>query len=110
MQLQGKIKLIKDVQEFDSGFKKVEFVLTTNEQYPQDVKFEVLKEEGVERFLQYNKVGDYVNVSFNIRGNEYNGNYYVNLQSWRVEKLEGANSVSNSNIDPLNNDTDELPF
>ena len=42
LQLTGTIKLIGEVQTFDSGFRKVEFVLTTNdEKYPQDVKFDI---------------------------------------------------------------------
>ena len=31
-------------------------------------------------------IGDFVKVSFNIRGNEYQGKYYVSLQGWKVEK------------------------
>ena len=32
-----------DLQSWDSGFTKREFVITTNEQYPQDVSWNVLK-------------------------------------------------------------------
>ena len=35
MELGGRIKVIFDTQTFDSGFKKREFVVTTQEQYPQ---------------------------------------------------------------------------
>jgi hypothetical protein len=31
-----------------------------------------------------------VKVSFDIRGNEYNGKYYVNLNAWKLEKAGGA--------------------
>jgi len=86
LKLSGKIKMIGEVQNFDSGFVKREFVITTNEQYPQDVKFEVVKEKATD-FEQYNKVGDNVDVKFNVRGNEYNGKYYVSLQSWHVAKV-----------------------
>jgi hypothetical protein len=88
MDLNGKIKLIYDTQEFASGFKKREFVVTTQEQYPQDVKFEAIKEK-VDLLDTY-KPGDEVNVHFNIRGNEYQGKYYVNLQAWRLERGQGA--------------------
>ena len=88
MDLNGKIKLIYDTQEFASGFKKREFVVTTQEQYPQDVKFEAIKEK-VDLLDTY-KPGDEVNVNFNIRGNEYQGKYYVNLQAWRLERGQGA--------------------
>ena len=36
LKLIGKVKLILDLQSWDSGFTKREFVITTNEQYPQD--------------------------------------------------------------------------
>ena len=43
----GKIKLINDTQTFASGFSKREFVVTTAEQYPQDIKFETIKDDFV---------------------------------------------------------------
>ncbi|MEN8887012.1 MAG: DUF3127 domain-containing protein [Winogradskyella sp.] len=87
-QLSGTIKLIGEKQTFDSGFQKVEFVLTTNdEKYPQDVKFEIVQDK-VDDFLKYNKVGKAVDVSFNVRGNEYKGKYYVSLSAWKVFKSE----------------------
>ena len=34
------------MQKFDSGFEKIEFVVTTaQDPYPQDIKFELLKEK-----------------------------------------------------------------
>jgi single-strand DNA-binding protein len=87
MEIMGKIKLINDIQTFDSGFQKREFVVTTQEQYPQDVKFEVVKDKCslLDRF----PAGSDVKVHFNIRGNEYNGKYYVNLQMWKIEGVSG---------------------
>ena len=38
MEITGKVKVIMDMQSFDSGFTKREFVVTTKEQYPQDIK------------------------------------------------------------------------
>lgn len=41
LQVSGKIKQIGEKQTFESGFQKVEFVITTNdEKYPQDIKFD----------------------------------------------------------------------
>lgn len=89
-QLSGTIKLVGEKQTFDSGFQKVEFVLTTNdEKYPQDVKFEITQDK-VDDFIKYNKVGKAVDVSFNVRGNEYKGKYYVSLTAWKVFKAEEA--------------------
>ena len=88
----GTIKVIEDLQTFDSGFIKREFVLTTKDEYPQDLKFEITKEKA-ETFETYNKVGDEVTVKFNIRGNFHDptNRYFVNLQAWRIEKNTSQN-------------------
>ena len=106
MEIQGKIKLIGDLQTFDSGFKKREFVITTEDKYPQDIKFEVTKEKA-EEFTKYQKVGQDVKVLFDIRGNEYNGKYYVNLEAWRVEGQEMTKAVEM--VESKLHETD-LPF
>lgn len=92
LKLTGTIKMIGEKQTFESGFTKVEFVLTTNDQYPQDIKLELVKDK-VDNFIQYNKVGDVVDVAFNVRGNEYNGKYYVNLQAWKVFKADSKPAI-----------------
>ena len=80
----GKIKIIGDTQTFGSGFTKRELVITTADtKYPQDIKFEAIKER-CDLLDAYNP-GDEVEVAFNINGNEYNGKYYVNLQAWKIQ-------------------------
>ena len=113
LKLNGKIKLISDLQSWDSGFTKREFVVTTNEQYPQDVKLEFIKDKT--SLLDGLGEGDEVEVSFNVRGNEYNGKYYVNLQAWKLNKSAGevsANEESPSapDFEPAGDDDDDLPF
>jgi hypothetical protein len=113
LKLNGKIKLISDLQSWDSGFTKREFVVTTNEQYPQDVKLEFIKDKT--SLLDGLGEGDEVDVSFNVRGNEYNGKYYVNLQALKLNKSAGevsANeeSPSEPDFEPAGDDDDDLPF
>ena len=88
-ELKGKIKVLFEQQDFPSGFYKRDFVITTNEQYPQDIKLSALKE----RVEQLNGLdeGDNILVKFDLRGREYNGNYYVDLNAWRIEP-DGAGS------------------
>lgn len=83
MKLTGTIKVIFEKLTFDSGFEKQEIVITTNDQYPQDVKIEFVKEK-IDQLKDYAE-GSAVEVSINIRGNEYNGKYYVNIQGWKIE-------------------------
>ena len=87
-EIKGKVKVLFDRQDFPSGFFKRDFVVTTNDQYPQDIKFGALKER-VEQ-LEGLSVEDEVTVKFDVKGREYNGNYYVDLNAWRIER--GASS------------------
>ncbi len=85
----GKIKLISETQTFPSGFSKREFVVTTaDSKYPQDLKFEVVKDKCA--ILDNFKEGQDVQVNFDIRGNEYNGKYYVNLSCWKLTAGGGS--------------------
>ncbi len=92
---QGTIKIIDDIQTFGSGFTKREFVITTGDsKYPQDIKFEIVKEKCA--LLDQFKKGQAVTVSFDIRGNEYQGKYYVNLSCWKIQGGAGENAPSGS--------------
>lgn len=84
----GAIKLIEETQTFASGFSKREFVVTTKDKYPQDLKFEVVKDRCP--LLDGFEVGQEVQVNFDIRGNEYNGRYYVNLSCWKIQAAGSA--------------------
>lgn len=85
----GKLKWIGDVQSFPSGFTKREFVVTTaTDKYPQDLKFEIVKDKC--SLLDPFAVGQDVEVNFDIRGNEYNGKYFVNLSCWKIQAAGAA--------------------
>jgi hypothetical protein len=118
--IEGKVKLINDIMSFPSGFTKREFVVTTQEQYPQDVKLEMIKDKC--SILDSYQTGDEVEVMFDIRGNEYQGRYFVNLQAWRIQKKQAVAAGTNvppvaQDLPPLSNDIpagsdemDDLPF
>lgn len=108
-------------QRFDSGFFKREFVLTTQEQYPQDLKFELLKDKT--SLIEGKQPGEEVVVQFDLRGSEWNGRYYVNLVCWKMEGVaQGANPATSGPpnpadlppIAPIDVETpagdDDLPF
>lgn len=116
-ELTGKIHLINDTQTFPSGFAKREFVITTEEKYPQQIKLEAVK-DGCDRLDAY-QVGDDITVSFNLRGNEYNGKYYVSLQAWKFDRQagerppEGVRSPEYGKPEVkavVVDDADEIPF
>ena len=102
----GRIKLIKEEQSFPSGFTKREFVVTTEDQYPQDLALEFVKDKCA--VLDKYKEGDRVNVQYNLRGSEYNGRYFVNLQAWKIDKAEGESQPTQGNGNQQ--DSDDLPW
>ena len=95
----GKLKWIGEVQSFPSGFTKREFVVTTAaDKYPQDLKFEIVKDKC--SLLDAFEVGQDVQVSFDIRGNEYNGKYFVNLSAWKIQAANGAAEPARASKEP----------
>lgn len=117
----GKIKLISDTQTFPSGFMKREFVVTTaHDKYPQDLKFEMVKDKCAA--LDSFETGEDVQVTFDIRGNEYQGKYYVSLSCWKLQAANGSpapgrNPQGGSSAEPSVSDLrkdedfdDDVPF
>ena len=125
MEIQGSIKLIGDVQEISSTFKKRELVITTDEQYPQTLSIEFVQDKT--DLLNKFEVGQNVKVSINLRGREWENpqtkeiKYFNSIQGWRIELLENSNT--DDDLPPLDNlspfepasetndeDLDDLPF
>lgn len=85
-EITGTVKVIFDEQTFASGFNKREIVVTdSSDKYPQDIKLEFVKGQVAQ--LNGIIVGDQVTITYDVRGNEYNGKYYVNLVGWRLNRL-----------------------
>jgi single-strand DNA-binding protein len=108
-EMTGSVKVIFEPMVFPSGFTKREFVLTMDDDYPQDIKFACIKEKC--SLLDNIAVGERVKVNFRIRGNLFKERYFVDLQAFRIDKLEadGSSISYDEGIDvPL--DDPPLPF
>lgn len=91
--LTGKVKLIQAVQTFDSGFTKREMVVIVEDgKYPQEINLEFVQDKV--RLLDNVQVGQEVTVTFDIRGREYNGRYFNNLQGWKIATSHDATAYS----------------
>lgn len=86
LELSGRVVSVLAPQTFNSGKKKFTFVLETNGQYPQKVPFEVWNEEKWNQM--HIAVGQSLNVSFEVNGNEWQGKYFVSLRCWKVASLD----------------------
>ena len=81
--LTGKIKLIQDAKTFESGFTKREMVVIVEDgKYPQEINLEFVQDKVA--LLESLQIGQEVTVTFDIRGREYNGRYFNNLQGWKI--------------------------
>ena len=90
--LTGKIKLIQDAKTFDSGFTKREMVVIVEDgKYPQEINLEFVQEKVT--LLDSLRPGQEVTVTFDIRGREYNGRYFNNLQGWKIDAAEDASAT-----------------
>ena len=110
-ELTGKIKLIQDEQTFASGFTKREMVVTVDDgRYPQDINLEFVKDKI--SLLDGLEPGQEVTVSFDIRGREYNGRYFNNLQGWKVVAAEGdaTDEPPQQDDEPPPMGDEEIPF
>jgi hypothetical protein len=95
----GKVIVLGNTEEVgQNGFTKRMLVVETAEQYSQKLAIDFVKDKTT--ILDSYKVGDEVKVSVNLRGTEYNGRYFVNLQGWKIEK-QGDNNQPSAEFDPF---------
>ena len=83
---------IGELKTFESGFKCVEFIVKTDEDYPQILKLQSNKEKA-DDLIKFNKIGDKVDASINLRGREWTndeGQIFVfnTLEAWKVLKVK----------------------
>lgn len=105
MELKGLVLLIGEKESFPNGFEKRNIVLKTNEQYPQEIQIEFIKDNM--KLIENLKVGDKITVGINIQGNDWvdpktgKTRYFVSIKGWRLS-VEGSQEISN--------EEDDLPF
>ena len=121
MEVTGKIKWIDEVKTYgESGFRKREVVITTQEQYPQSLLIEFIQDKC--SLLDNFQLGQGVKIGINLRGREWvnpegETKYFNSIQGWRIEKTQ--NQIE-GNLPPIPDDidikaddsadTDDLPF
>jgi len=111
MEVVGKIKVKQDVQTFDSGFQKQTLVVTTDDQYPQHIAIEFLK-DNIDLIKSF-KVNDSVKVSINLGGREWinpkgEAKYFNSVTGWKVESAGTSEPTETKSIAQA--ETNDLPF
>ena len=113
----GTLKVKNDEQVISDKFRKREFVVTSeDEQYPQDVSFQ-LTQDRVD-LIDKSEVGSVIIVHFNLRGREWVNpkdgeiRYFNTLDAWRIELFipEKATDTKAGMTSPFEAESDDLPF
>ena len=105
--VKGRITVISEKQMFDTGSGKITFRIDTGEKYNQFWEFELFKNkdyiEHLDNFSKYNKLGDDVEVEFNIKTNSWTNpktneeRLFTSLSCWKVEKVTDNVTPGESN-------------
>jgi len=115
MEILGILKTKGVEQKLSAKFSKLEFVITDNNpKYPQHISFQLTNDRC--DLLDKYKVGDQINVHFNLRGREWTSpsgetKYFNTLEAWKIEGLDiddtDSHETQSQNDYPTQND---LPF
>lgn len=122
-EVKGKLHKIFPTEQKSASFSAREFVIELPGQYTNFVKFQ-LTQDRCSLIEAYNE-GDEINVHFDLRGREWQGKYFTNLNAWRIEagaaqapQQQAPGSPDNQFIELGDNtggemkaeDFDDLPF
>jgi hypothetical protein len=121
LQIKGKIQQIlkpeSGVSRAGKDWKKQEFVLESNEQFPKKICFSILNDRL--SLLEKIKQGDEVEVYFNLESRDYNGKWFHNINVWKLEKVSADQNqpdtlpeyrLEDIPPEPAGQDNDDLPF
>ena len=92
MEIQGRIKTIFATETVgQNGFQKRDLVITTEEQYPNDILIQFTQQRC--DLLNNLKVGQNVRVHFNLRGRECTSpqgevKYFNTVVGWKIEVIQ----------------------
>lgn len=107
--MKGKITQILEVETGTSKagkeWKKGGFVIDNGNPFNSLVCFSLFGDEKINMIKDF-KVGQEVEVAFNLSSKEFNGKWYHNIDAWKVMAAGESKPIDLNNSD----DSDELPF
>jgi hypothetical protein len=119
MEINGKIIQLLPEQSGESGkgpWRKQEYILETDGQYPKKVCFMAWSEK-IDEFAI--KEGESLTASIDLESREYNGRWYTDVKAWKVSRGDSSGddipssspeqytNTQQQNPPPLD---DEIPF
>lgn len=86
MEISGKIIELLEEKSGESAkgpWRKQEYIIETEDQYPKKVSFMVWSEK-IDEFAI--KEGENLTVSIDLESREYNGRWYTDVKAWKVSR------------------------
>lgn len=119
MEIKGKVHEVGKTEQVSDTFKKRELIVeyAENPTYPEYIKFEALQDKT--GLLDAVKVGDDVEVFFNLRGRPWTDkagktSYFNSMVIWRLNVTASTAAApayaAPSNVNNAPADDDDLPF
>jgi hypothetical protein len=88
-EVEGKLHKIYPAENKSGSFQAREFVIEVESgQYPQMVKFQLVQDRC--SLIDDYAEGDMIKVHFDLRGREWQGKYFTNLNAWRLDRPSKA--------------------
>lgn len=120
LQVKGKVQQIlkpeSGVSRAGKEWKKQEFVIETEEQFPRKICFTLFNDKSA--LVEGISTGEEIEVSFNVESREYNGKWFHNINAWKIEKPATENipeappefSIGDIPPEPDEDSANDLPF
>jgi hypothetical protein len=114
MNIKGKIKSVGNTEQKSAKFAVRTFVLEIEGKYPETIEFQLINNNTF--IIDPFKIGDEIDVYFNLKGREHNGRVYNSLQAWKIEgesksiSNESAQTEDTPKTTNQNKDESDLPF
>ena len=100
-EIEGKLLRKYDTENKTQAFQAREFVIEIQDgNYPQYIKFQLTQDRCA--LLDDYQEGGPIKVHFDLRGREWQGKYFTNLNAWRLEKLSATAAATTP---PADDDT-----
>ena len=91
-EVEGKLIKKYETENKTGSFQAREFVIeVTSGNYPQFVKFQLVQDRCT--LIDGYQEGEMIKVHFDLRGREWQGKYFTNLNAWRIERPSAAQST-----------------
>lgn len=96
MELQGNVIQLLEEQSGEGRngkWRKREYVIETGGQYPRKICFNLWGDK-IDQFPM--KVGDIVNVFFDLESRDFNGRWYTDVKAWKVDQVSNGGTSGTS--------------